>query len=467
MPSIYFGTVSKRVNSTLQPTLSQSYDCILKEETSIDMPTFIIQDSSFSIAYNYAKWDNNYYFITDIRSVCQDVWEVSCDLDALATFKSYITTSTQFVSYSSQSGGTWLPDTRIPLESKPTVSRSSAATSIFAVTGYYILSVVSISGCQMFAVTENTLENIINSITNWQTDFENDVMDNLNFNDTDLGNIATALARSGAIGNTWTNTTQCIRECHWTPFVVSGGTGGVNIWLGDFNTGQSGILLSSIEPITGQITVAIPWQYSDWRRVQCEDIYLYIPLVGNISIPSENIAHATALVINYAYTLSDGVVTFEVTAGTEVVGTYGANCSAQVPVGILQAVGAGQILNSIAQGAEKMAAASIGGAVIAAAGLAYDVKSQQMSKNLTTIGGIGGGAGAGLDKVVHCVSVAHAPVITPSSMQQTMGLPTMAPMSLSTLSGYCQCANAHVAAPAQETILTKIDAYLNSGFYIE
>ena len=48
-----------------------------------------------------------------------------------------------------------------------------------------------------------------------------------------------------------------------------------------------------------------------------------------------------------------------------------------------------------------------------------------------------------------------------------MGLPTMKPISLSTLTGFCQCANAHVEAPAQASELDAIDRYLNSGFYIE
>lgn len=463
--TVYFGNISKRRNSTLQPTLTVGFDVLLKSSTSLDNPTFLLTATAFT--YNYAKWDDRYYFVNNIVSVRNGQWEVSCELDPLATYKTEILSSTQFVSYSSQSGGTWLADTRIPVLKNPTVSRSSAATSIFAVTGYYILSTVSISGCKMFAVTQNTLQNIVNSITTWQTNYETAAMDSLVFNDTDLESIARALTRSGAIGNTWENTTQCIRECHWTPFVVSGGTGGVNIWLGDFDTGQSGILLNSLEPITGSIYITIPWQFTDWRRVACEDIYLYIPLVGSISIPSENIAHVSTLEVKYSYTLSDGVVTFEVIAGTEIIGTYGANCSAQVPVGILQSVGAGQILNSIAKGAEKMAAASLGGAVIAAAGIIYDVNSQVMSKNLTTIGGIGGGAGAGLDKSIYCTSVAHDTVVTPSSMATTLGVPTMKPLTLSGLTGYCQCANAHVAAPAEAQILDAIDAYLNAGFYIE
>ena len=44
----------------------------------------------------------------------------------------------------------------------------------------------------------------------------------------------------------------------------------------------------------------------------------------------------------------------------------------------------------------------------------------------------------------------------------------MKPLALSTLTGYCECANAHVAASGAEAQeLDEIDAFLNSGFYIE
>ena len=76
-------------------------------------------------------------------------------------------------------------------------------------------------------------------------------------------------------------------------------------------------------------------------------------------------------------------------------------------------------------------------------------------------------AGSGLDKSVYCISVAHDTIVTPSSMQATMGVPTMQPLVLSSCSGFCQCANAHVAIDSEYSIMERVDAYLNSGFYIE
>jgi hypothetical protein len=97
----------------------------------------------------------------------------------------------------------------------------------------------------------------------------------------------------------------------------------------------------------------------------------------------------------------------------------------------------------------------------------YDVENIRNTTHNSCIGGIGGGAGVGLSLDLKCFTVAHPTVIEPSQMVKTMGLPTMKPMALSSLTGYCQCANAHVSAAVDAPILNKIDAYLNSGFYIE
>ena len=98
---------------------------------------------------------------------------------------------------------------------------------------------------------------------------------------------------------------------------------------------------------------------------------------------------------------------------------------------------------------------------------AYELANSVYTRHNSCIGGIGGGAGIGLDLDATCFTVAHPTNISPSAMQATMGLPTMKPMSLSTLSGFCQCANAHVAIDGTDTEMNLIDTFINSGFYIE
>ena len=84
----------------------------------------------------------------------------------------------------------------------------------------------------------------------------------------------------------------------------------------------------------------------------------------------------------------------------------------------------------------------------------------------------GGGAGAGLDLKVTCYTVTHDTIIDGSGTDHnlyvaTMGAPVMKSMSLSGLQGFCQCANAHVSAPATAGELDAIDSMVNGGFFIE
>ena len=99
---------------------------------------------------------------------------------------------------------------------------------------------------------------------------------------------------------------------------------------------------------------------------------------------------------------------------------------------------------------------------------AYNVENVKKSSHISCVGGVGGGAGIGLGRDCVCYTVCHPTVVAPADMVATMGYPTMQPMALSTLTGYCQCANAHVAATGAESQeLDEIDIFLNSGFYIE
>lgn len=494
MPTIYFGSVSKRKNSTLQPTLSSSYDCIIKQPCSIDNPTFVIQDSSFSMAFNYAKWDNTYYFIDSIVSVRNDIWEVSCVIDVLATYKTEILASTQYVCYSSIAGNTWLADTRIPVLKSTTVSKATASMGIFNSTGFYVLSVVGKTGCETFCVNKSTLTGLISEIQNWQDDGINNIVNNLP--SAPSGSLTTedaldtlssvliglqeASTRTGFIGNAFSNAPACIRSCIWVPFNLADFSGGSHgIWLGNYDTTKAGFELNAT-PTTGSVSVNIPWHFSDWRRGYCEDVYLYLPLVGMVGLSSDSLTHASSITVKYSATGTDGTVCYQVVSGNEIIGSYGGQCSANYPIGINQQASAGEVVTSVANGASKMvnaainssvspisAAAAIGGVAIEGVKAGYETLNIANSTHLSCIGGIGGGAGVGLDLSITCYTVAHDTVVAPSAMKDTMGLPTMKPLALSTLTGYCQCANAHVAAPAMGAELDAIDLYLNSGFYIE
>ena len=79
-----------RVDKTI--TLQATADCLLKEATSVENPVIIINSGSNISGFNYMYIQDfgRYYFITDIVSVRNGVWEVSGHVDVLMTYRSGI-----------------------------------------------------------------------------------------------------------------------------------------------------------------------------------------------------------------------------------------------------------------------------------------------------------------------------------------------------------------------------------------
>ena len=486
MPTVSFGTFSKRRNSTKQPaTLSDQRTVRLKETTSVDHPTFILTGDQFD--YNYAQWGSRYYFIEDIRSAHNGLIEVDCVLDVLATYKAEILASTQFVSYSSNMSSIWLPDSRIPLQRNAIVAYAETSLNfLFTAGGFYVLSAIGDGdGCKTWVTDISNIRKMINNISQWKDTVGNTIKSALPYAQPvseiqAYQNLTEAIIGTGVVGNAYTDAPNCIRSCIWVPFFISFFTEGQGdtIKLGAFDTGATAYECKT-SPVTRSASITIPWQYSDWRRTSCEDVYLYLPLVGMVNLPSDEIVNESSITIEWSATATDGCIAYRIIAGDQVIGTYGANCAVNYPIGISQQASAGEIVQTAFEGAHKTVtaglhakhplagAASKADAIFTGIDAVYDTIDAALTRHNTCIGGIGGGAGTGLSLYAKCFTVAHPTVINPSEMIPTMGAPTMKPVLLSSCTGYCQCANAHIEAAAMASELDAIDAFLNSGFFIE
>lgn len=490
--SVGFTSASKRENSTKQLTMTANHDCNFKNGCSMLNPTLLLElESSTFPDYTNFKIGNRYYRVTDIISVRNNIFEISGVIDALATYKSEILASTQFVSYSSHKTSIWLPDSRIPVLASETVASSSAIVPVLDQNGFYVLSVVGKESSAVYDLTLTKLKDVIQSISNWETTGIQNAQAYIQTTQdpaTAITNIGMAMVEVGFAGNAYSQAPSCIRSCIWVPFAYAIHDGTDVIYLGNFNTGVQAKKLSA-KPTSNSFSISIPWQFSDWRRKTCEEVYLYLPLIGMISIASDEIINESSLTIKWSITPTDGVLCYEVLAGSQVIGTYSTNAAVNYPVGINQQASAGEIFQTYLSGIQKTvasgmetakAAASINpissGLGAAAGGIntaftgvqaAYDILNVHNTSHASCIGSLGGGAGLGLDLSAKCFTVAHNTVITPDNMQATMGLPTMQPMSLASLTGYCQCANAHLDCAATQTEKSIIDNYLNAGFFIE
>ena len=97
-------TFSKRENSTAHPSSGTDYSCVLKQPTSIINPTLELSASDIT-GYNYAYIAafGRYYFMKDITSVANNLWQITLEVDPMATYKTQIGGSTQYVLRSASS----------------------------------------------------------------------------------------------------------------------------------------------------------------------------------------------------------------------------------------------------------------------------------------------------------------------------------------------------------------------------
>lgn len=80
----------EKIGKTL--TAGGTYSCSLKDTTSVLNPVIIIRTSDpvYNYNYLYIQEFGRYYFINDIKSVNNNVWEISAHVDVLETYKTAI-----------------------------------------------------------------------------------------------------------------------------------------------------------------------------------------------------------------------------------------------------------------------------------------------------------------------------------------------------------------------------------------
>lgn len=100
----------EKIGKTL--TAGGTYSCCLKDTTSILNPVLIIRTSDpvYNYNYLYIQEFNRYYFINDIKSVNNNVWEISAHVDVLETYKAAILANDAVIKRQSIKYNTYLND---------------------------------------------------------------------------------------------------------------------------------------------------------------------------------------------------------------------------------------------------------------------------------------------------------------------------------------------------------------------
>lgn len=104
----------KKINSTKRPAADAGtdIDVVLKAGTSRENPIFLIDGIDMEV--NYIGWYDHYYFVTDIVLGNNNIYEIHCAQDVLATFKDDIGATSTYVLRSSYTHDGKIIDTQYP-----------------------------------------------------------------------------------------------------------------------------------------------------------------------------------------------------------------------------------------------------------------------------------------------------------------------------------------------------------------
>ena len=481
--SVTFSNGSKRDNSTKQLTMTATHNCVFKNGCSMLSPTLLLEINSSTFPdYTAFKIEDRYYKVTDIRSVRDNLFEVSGEVDVLATYKSNILATTAYVIYDSTSNSE-LPDNRLPIKTSKNVSVATTACPLVPDSGCYILSLTGSNGTTgVYKASDSELAALIDDVAS--------IKNNL-FNPPTAPTPPVPPTSGGApeeiqfVGEMLEYFVDCIkwiidffkypisqlfgtghipeniRECKFIPFNRGTTYGPNRIYLGTFETQVSLGKLNTFT-IHDSATVSIPWQANDYRRRSpYTDIYLYIPYIGMTKISSENLVGQTSITLDYTLSLRDGSLLVTVSSGGEIIGQYPGNVAISVPVGISN-INAPKAAQALISGAVNAAAKNLGG--IGMAALQF---GDAITPNYSCIGGLDGSASTAANQNITCYTVFHDTIVAPNSALQTIGSPSMCPKSLATLTDYVQTMSASVDGSMTADERRRINNLLDNGIYIE
>lgn len=118
-------------------------DVLLKRDTSILRPVLLVNSAQdiFTFNYMYISEFSRYYFIDDIRSVHDNLWEISAHVDVLETYKNQILSNQAVIRRQTNKYNTYLNDPEWKVYANESVVAYHFSGSPFNKNMKYVLAV--------------------------------------------------------------------------------------------------------------------------------------------------------------------------------------------------------------------------------------------------------------------------------------------------------------------------------------
>lgn len=454
---------NKRKNSTRQLSPAARFEIYLKENCSMIDPVFILNlDTEVFPKWAEVYFDDRYYFVNDIVQVHDNLFEIHCHVDVLATWKSLILNTPAFVEHYTHSNNS-IPDQRLGIKATATRSESVVTLpNIDSTTGTYVVNITGENNSGAYKVANLvSIMDIYPTFSDiWQdisSQFTSDWLENLSL-------IFSNYMYSGDVAKN-------IRDAWWTPWLLNADTPHA-LQIGKYQSDIQGGALNGTFLI--QTSINIPWQFSDWRNSSpYTKIFLQLPLVGTIPIPVSDVYGLDSLSVLYSVSKVDGTFTVYVRAADKDIYSTSGDSASHFLIGKGGAVN-GSVIGTVAKAALGVAAGAVtggAGGVLAAAGSVASGAFSLMDTGAT--GGGLSGATAATVGTIKCFTICHDTAESPHNISAVGGEPALITMQTLPTSGYVQTRGFSVKADqisAGAITLQEIDEInnlLDSGIYVE
>ena len=451
--------LSKRNKSSLRPSgEGLVLNLQLKDECDLEHPEFVFDFEPTAYNYCYIPTWNRYYFKGE-QQYFHGRWFVKFNEDYLATWLNDIRNTRAYVLYDVNTYD--IPDNRIPAIATPTQSvnrvlmRNDFNTIPLADGGTYVVTVTGENGVSSYTILGSQMNRLLINFTQW---FDT-LYASSSYSKWEIGQCFVEFMKQ-ILGTG--SAAQNIKSCIWLPMSLqASGTEEIHLGLYDTNLtcGKLGI-----NPLRYETTnISIPWQVNDWRRnTPYTQLYLYIPHIGLINYPTSDLLGINQLEVQSCVNCATGEMSVLVKGGGEVLGTYGANISASIPIGSSGIAPSNVITSIVKAGATAMKGSGLGAAVAAGSDILSGLEPLS-----STIGGMGGGTASKFSNNLECITIYHDTITDPSSVVDIIGAPSMFVKSLSNASGFIQTAGFQLGGIATAPEKDAVNALMDSGVYLE
>lgn len=453
MELLYWKNFSKRRNSTKRPTGGTLVNVHLKENTTLEAPSFILNTTDHDI--NYVRAFDHYYFVSQITFLNANQIQLDCVEDVLATHKTAILQSPQFVMYSASQYHKYIPDPRITVSTNRSVVTATASSDYFDSTGLYVVTVSNkeagdaTAGCSYImdkAKLKSLMQYLNSDITTAVTDW---------------------------LQNIFLKPFESIISCIWMPLKYSKFAESVppEVIIGKDNiSGLYATKITNPAPVTFSLVLNPNRQYdgTDFRNSEpYQSMELYIPFYGITKLNPMDVMNGLKVTTSVDFVTGDATTYLYDNTDEYLLQVLNYNIGVNCPLAQVsnQANGALSSIGSVAAGIASLAS---GGGAAAGIGIASGAinAAVDFAKVTTSVKGSiqGRSMTSKMDYELNCFAVLTQ---DPADLVATMGRPLFERVTLSTLTGYCQCENASVSIDDLEGAKSEINSYLNNGFYIE